>query len=610
MVRLFGVVDAVDDDGVSLRIGGPKERTVLARLAIEDSSWVSESRLVDALWPQDPPPSARRTLQKYLSRLRTALRGEVTLESRRSSHRLLVDHQTLDVAAVEHALDDARRELSAGRSREAVAHLTAAQRLAGGAPLGDLADQPWAQAAVARLEALRLTVIEERLTASLAVVDPSAMLAELERLCAELPLHESFHRLRMLALYRSGRQSDALRVYQQLRHRLRDELGIDPSPILRVTEQAILDQAPHLLPDVVSAARRAPLPTPRSSFVGRHTEIAALTDLLERHPLVTLTGIGGCGKTRLALEVARRVQPRFTDGVILIELGAVNDANLVAATATAASGTQLHEPTFRSLAAHLASRSLLILVDNCEHLIETCAELVHELLSACPSVRVLATSREPLRADGEATFAVPPLALDTDATALFLDRARAACGRDVSDFGTVTAICQRLDGIPLAIELAAARTRHLQPAEILEGLSDRFTLLIGGHRAVARQRTLLAALEWSHDLLTPDERCVLRRLAVFRGSFTADAATAVCGSAAVGALPSLIDRSLVVAEPREKSTRYRLLETVRAYAEQRLVEADEAAEIRRPSPRRLPGDARSRGAPDVDVERRRPRHQR
>src|SRR5215207_152092 len=258
MVRLFGVVDVVDDDGVSLRIGGPKERAVLARLAIDPGSWVSESRLVDALWPQDPPPSAHRTLQKYFSRLRRALRGSVTLETRRSSHRLLVDHHTLDVAAVEHALVEARRELDVGRTSEAVARLTAAQRLAGGTPLGDLADQPWAQAAAVRLDALCLRVVEERLTASLAVIDPSALIAELEHLCAELPLHEGFHRLRMLALYRSGRQADALRVYQQLRRRLRDELGIDPSPGVRATEQAILEQAPHLLPAAASSTRRPP----------------------------------------------------------------------------------------------------------------------------------------------------------------------------------------------------------------------------------------------------------------------------------------------------------------------------------------------------------------
>ena len=217
-----------------------------------------------------------------------------------------------------------------------------------------------------------------------------------------------------------------------------------------------------------------------------------------------------------------------------------------------------------------------MLVDNCEHLIDACAELVDELLACGPSLRVLATSREPLRVDGESLFAVPPLAVDTDGVALFGDRARSACGRDVTDVVAACEICRRLDGIPLAIELAAAQTRHLQPAEIVDRLSNRFALLTGGRRRVKRHQTLQATIDWSYDLLTDAERVMLRQLAVFRGSFTAAAATAICGvTFAAAALGALVDRSLVVAEPRSTSTRYRLLETMRAFADERLVAAGE-----------------------------------
>ena len=529
MVRLFGVVEVVDDAGESVRIGGLKERTVLARLAIDVGNWVSESRVIDALWPEAPPLSARRTLQKYVSRLRTALPATVALESRSGSHRLVVDRAACDLTRVEDALQRARFDMGSGRASEAIALLSEVERSLCGAPLGELAVAVWAQAAMVRLEALRLSVVEERVAASLTTVDAKAVVGELQSLCEQHPLHEGFHRLRMVALYRSGRQGDALRVCEQLRRRLRDELGIDPSPDVRATERAILEQSPELLLSDTTPRRQRALPVGRSSFIGRDAEVAAVAQLLDRTRLVTLTGSGGCGKTRLAFEVARVVEARHPDGVIVIELGDVDEPRLVPQAVATAAGALLHDPSLRSLASHLASRSALVLVDNCEHLIDACAELVDELLACGPSLRVLATSREPLRVDGESLFAVPPLAVDTDGVALFGDRARSACGRDVTDVVAACEICRRLDGIPLAIELAAAQTRHLQPAEIVDRLSDRFALLTGGRRRVKRHQTLQATIDWSYDLLTDAERVMLRRLAVFRGSFTAAAATAICG---------------------------------------------------------------------------------
>ena len=353
------------------------------------------------------------------------------------------------------------------------------------------------------------------------------------------------------------------------------------------------------------ASARHNLPAERSSFVGREPQIAALQQLLAGRRLVTLTGIGGAGKTRLALKVAALELPRFRDGVFFVDLAPVSDPRFVVQTAAQACGVAAGDSPSRSLLSltdrlvtALAPRRCLLIVDNCEHLLDACAELIDPLLARCPELVILATSREALGLEGEQVLAVPPLALplhnmdeeESDAVRLFAERARAANGAFALDAQTrppVAEICRRLDGIPLAIEFAAARSGHLSPTEIAARLDDRFKLLGGGRHRIGRQQTLAATLDWSHDLLNERERATLRRLAICAGGFTVGTAEVVVSGADIACddvldlLGSLVAKSLVTVSTDDRGeTRYRLLETIRLYASEKLEAAGEAAGTR------------------------------
>jgi predicted ATPase/class 3 adenylate cyclase len=361
-------------------------------------------------------------------------------------------------------------------------------------------------------------------------------------------------------------------------HRLRDLR--EPERIFQVFAAGLAREFPALRS---LDAGRHNLPIVRSSFVGRELELVDVCERVSAGRLVTLTGIGGCGKTRLALAAAARLIDRFSQGVFFVELAVLSDPGLLGQAVASALELQLLDTGIDSLVESLATRKLLLVLDNCEHLLDGCAELVDRLQARCPELAILATSREALGVDGEQVFRVPSLKVETDAVRLFFDRAQAAGARlppDSANEDTVAQICRRLDGIPLAIELAAARTPHLAAAQILERLSDRFRLLTGGRRRVQRQQTLSAAIDWSHDLLTDDEKTLFSSLAVFRGSFSLQAVEEICHRDAVELLGSLVNKSLVNAQLEGSVVRYRLLETVRLYAEERLLASGKAIQLR------------------------------
>ena len=623
---ILGPVAVTGDDGREIDLGGLRERVLLARLLLSRNHLVQADTLVHDLWSGAPPPHSSATLRVYISRLRRALgEGASALSTQPPGYRLAAGPGELDADRFDALVKAARSDLAAGHATEAAAGFRQALALWRGEPLADLSDLEFARAEVTRLEEARLTAIESRIDADLACGTHAELAAELEGLAAEHPLRERLWSLRMIALYRCGRQAEALGAYEALRERLADELGIDPGPELRRLHLAVLRQdadldwhapaapvAPAAAQASVTAAPVAPsaapparpgsrLPAETTSFIGREGELATIGELLGLSRLVTLTGPGGSGKSRLALHVAAGIQA----GAWLVELAPVTQPDLVvfavarALAVSEAPGT----PLLDSITAELRNSEALLVLDNCEHLLDPVAGLCTDLLRACPPLRVLATSQSKLNVPGEATWPVPPLtlptahALDVDVIAgsesvlLFCDRARLARpgfalrGENAAD---VRDICRRLDGIPLAIELAAARIGALTTGQLASRLDDRFRVLTGGSRAgLPRHRTLEAAIEWSYELLSATEQVCLRRLSAFPGGCTIEAAEAACAdeNLPVGLIfetvATLIDRSLLTTEERAGSMRYGMLESIRQYAGHRLDESGERPDVER-----------------------------
>src|SRR5712691_10905835 len=468
---------SVSRDGEPATIGGQKPRALLAVLLLEPNRVVSRDQLIDALWGEAPPDTARNTIQVYVSQLRKLLPDRM-LETAPPGYRLIVDPETVDLFRFVRLCEEGRTRLADGDATGAAETLRAALALWRGAPLEDLPSEPFAHAEIARLEELRLAALEDRIDADLALARHGQLVPELERLVVEEPLRERPRAQLMLALYRTGRQADALAVYQRARKTLVDELGIEPGESLRKLERAILAQDPSL--SVTATASTAPprrIPTPPYPLLGREHELAALTELVGRDGtrLVTLTGPGGIGKTRLALELASRLAPDFPDGAAVALLASLQDPALVARTILEAlelpeSGRDPEE----ALIGTLSGSRLLLLIDNFEQVIAA-APTVARLLAAAPGVRVVVTSRAPLHVAAEHEYTVPPLA-DDEAAELFVTRAQAAnpsFALSEQNAAAVAELCARLGGLPLAIELAAARSKLLPPVALLARLGNR-----------------------------------------------------------------------------------------------------------------------------------------
>ena len=616
--RILGPLEVVAENR-QVRVSGAKERALLAILLVHVGEVVSADRLIDELWGGELPANPSNTLQVVVSRLRKAMEGAPASErwgellvTRKPGYVLDVDPKDLDARRFEQLVDEAGQILATDKVR-ASSLLGEALGLWRGPALAEFAFEDFAQEEVARLGEARMRAVEMKMDADLALGRHGELVGELEALVAGNPLRERLRGQLMLALYRSGRQGEALRIFQEGRQALVDELGIDPGPALRELHQQILLQAPSLAAvQDAEAALRSNLPAQVTSFVGRDVELREVKKLLEESRLVTLTGAGGCGKTRLAIEVAGELLEAFPDGVWLAELEAVSDPALVSQSLASALGIRedvslgvggrAPPSVMERTIDYLDEKKLLVVLDNCEHLIEACAQVVNIVLRSAPEVRVLATSRERLGVGGEVLWPVPPLGLpkpdevsperlaQCDAVRLFVDRATAVKPTFVLDADAAPAvheICRRLDGIPLALELTAARVRVLPPGEIAARLQDRFSLLVSGSRgAMERHETLRAAVDWSYELLSEPERELFGRLSVFAGGFALEAAEEVCGDGeaekkdVLGLLSRLVDQSLVIPDDGGKA-RFRMLETMRVYAGERLEESGRADALQR-----------------------------
>ncbi|MFF7688487.1 BTAD domain-containing putative transcriptional regulator [Streptomyces syringium] len=597
----FGVLGPLvvrDGAGQPVRVPEAKVRALLADLLVHEGRPVSADRLIDDLWAADLPAHPANALQNKVSQLRRVL-GRDSVLRQPPGYRLRIDDGDVDADRFQDLVARAR---ATDDPRARAALLTEALGLWRGPAYADFADEEFARTAALRLEEQRLTVLEEQAEARLAAGEHGALVGELTALVARHPLRERLRAAQLRALYRAGRQSEALASYDELRVRLAEELGLDPGPELTALHRSILGQAPDLTAVPAPTARpRAQLPTPLTPLVGRERAVAEASALLTAGRLVTLTGPGGVGKTRLAIETAARHADAFPDGVHLVELagqrGSVTELTEVIATALGlrddgASGMPMPAaatPPADRLAAALRDRRTLLVLDNCEHVVEHVAHLTALLLRAAPGLRVLATSQEPLGLAGETVRAVEPLPA-AEAVRLFAARAAAAAPGfvlDATTTGAVEEICRRLDGLPLALELAATRVRALGVCELADRLDDRFRVLTGIHRgAPPRQQTLRAVIDWSWELLTAPERIVLRRLAAHTDGCTLRAAEAVCAGDGVQTeevldlLARLVDRSLVVMTDGPRGPRYRLLESVAAYGTERLREMADLEPVR------------------------------
>lgn len=588
--RILGPLEA-SAGGSPLPVRGRKQVALLAYLLVNADRAVSSDALIDAIW--EPSRSgADNRLQMAITRLRKALQSphdgaEAILQTVGGGYRLAVAPGELDAQVFEARIQEARAALDAGEYERAAGLAQEALSLWRGQPLAEVAFEDFAQPEIRRLEELRLVAAETRLGAELQLGRHAEVVGELERLLTEQPARESVASQLMLALYRCGRQGDALDVYQRTRARLVEELGLEPGPELRRMQARILGQEPSLAADPAQPKGAARLPRPPTPTVGREAKIDEISRLITASParLVTLTGTGGVGKTRLALEVAHAAAPSFRDGVFWIELSGIARPQDVGSTLIRALdiAPQEGESTEDALERSLAGRRLMLVIDNFEHVLDA-AELVGRLHGACPELTFLVTSREALNIAAEQRLAVSPLEA-AGATSLFVAAARrhdASFAITDASAPLIARICARLDGLPLALELAAARTALLGIEELAARLEKAvFDLGAGPRDAPARQRTLEATIDWSCRLLDESQASAFARFAVFAGGASVEAALTVTG-AELHVLEALVDKSLLYRRSRPgASTRLAMLETVREHAAGRLAADPDRHAVRR-----------------------------
>lgn len=578
--RVLGRIEVLVD-GAPVALGGPKQRALLAVLVRGASSAVSVDRLADEIWGNAAPADPARSIQVYVSALRAAFGTYAgVLETVGRGYRLATGLDQVDAHRFEEIAAEVTSLLASGQAE--TARDTAARGLAlwRGPAFADLAELPGTSAdgtAASRLEELRVVVEEQHIAALLELGRHAEALTLLPALVAAHPLRERFAAQLLLALHRCGRRSEALDAYRAFRRRFVDELGLEPGAELRDLHAAVLRDDPGLRVESAELRARCHLPVPPTAFIGRRAEVEQLTALLRRPDtrLVTATGPGGIGKTRLALQAAYELADAFPDGVYFVGLAGVQEPGLVLPTVAGVLGAEerAEEPLLAGVQQHLRGRRLVLLLDNFEH-VEAAAPVVAELLAAAADLKVLVTSRQPLRLYGEHDFPVPQLALHDEAVPLFAARAKAVDRGFNSLRGqrqVVEQICLRLDRLPLAIELAAARSAELTPQEMLAALGRTLELAVAGARDLPdRQRTLRAAIDWSYRLLLAEEQRLFASLAVFAGGFTRAAAEAVTGATA-GQLSALVTKNLVIARrPDGGERRYDMLETIREFALEQL----------------------------------------
>jgi predicted ATPase/DNA-binding SARP family transcriptional activator len=600
-----------------LEIASARQRALVALLALDAGQVVSVDRLIEGLWGDDAPDGAVNALRHHVSRLRKAIGPSLVTQG--SGYLLRVAQKDVDALHFERLTGEARARLHQEGREEAAATLRTALALWRGSPLEEFLDHQWARQAAARLGELRLAAVEDRFDVDLHLGLHAEVVEEIRAVVAEHRFRERLWGQLMLALYRCGRQAEALAVYAEARRVLAEELGLDPGPELASLERAILAHDPHLAaPPPVQATSRQPaadLPAPLTSFIGRQDQLSAIRTLLRDSRLVTLIGPPGVGKTRLALEVGRLVGREFSDGVWLVELAPLRDPQAVSDAVAAGLGVrqaarvteQANDEAASQLdpvITQLHGRHGLLILDNCEHLVAAVARLVQRSLAACPGLQVLATSREALGVAGEAQWPVPALSLPnptiadpreligSEAVRLFEDRAikvRPSFALTAETAPAVADICRQLDGLPLAIELAAARVKVLPVTHIASAVGDRFRLLVAGSRtAPPRQQTLQAAIDWSYALLHDDERAVMEQLSVFAGGCSLEVAERIGQRLGLGSfelldlLAGLADKSLLVATVgADGQPRYHMLETLRAYGIERAQERGSFHQARR-----------------------------